>query len=88
MGVNFTGTYKIRLKGNAGDSILFRFGERIYEDGTLNPMTTVAGQVKSKGMGGPGAPDIAWQSDILFFDSDTTVGISLNSLFTLTDIWS
>lgn len=73
MGVNFTGTYKIRLKENAGDSILFRFGERIYEDGTLNPMTTVAGQVKSKGMGGPGAPDIAWQSDILIFDSDTTV---------------
>ena len=35
-------------------------------------MTTVAGQVKSKGMGGP-EPDIAWQSDILIFDSDTTV---------------
>jgi alpha-L-rhamnosidase len=63
MGVNFTGTYRIRLSGNAGDTISLRFGERIYEDGTLNPMTTVAGQIKKKGMGGPGAPDTAWQTD-------------------------
>jgi alpha-L-rhamnosidase len=26
-------------------------------------MTTVIGQIKRKGMGGPGAPDIAWQTD-------------------------
>ncbi|MCK0156468.1 glycoside hydrolase family 78 protein [Cellulophaga sp. F20128] len=63
MGVNFTGTYKIKLSGKPGDSINFRFGERIYEDGTLNPMTTVIGQIKRKGVGGPGAPDIAWQTD-------------------------
>jgi alpha-L-rhamnosidase len=63
MGVNFTGTYKIRLSGSEGDTITFRFGERIYDDGTLNPMTAVAGQIKRKGMGGPGAPDIAWQTD-------------------------
>jgi len=63
MGVNFTGTYKIRLSGNKGDTIIFRFGERIYDDGSLNPMTSVAGQIKKKGMGGPGAPDIAWQTD-------------------------
>lgn len=63
MGVNFTGTYKIRLSGNKSDTITFRFGERIYDDGSLNPMTTVAGQIKKKGMGGPGAPDIAWQTD-------------------------
>ncbi len=63
MGVNFTGTYKIRLTGNKGDTVTFRFGERIYDDGSLNPMTTVAGQIKKKGMGGPGAPDIAWQTD-------------------------
>ncbi len=63
MGVNFTGGYKIRVKGEKGDSIVFRFGERIYEDGTLNPMTTVCGQIKKKGSGGPGAPDIAWQTD-------------------------
>ncbi len=63
MGVNFTGTYKIKLSGNKGDTITFRFGERIYDDGILNPMTSVIGQIKTKGTGGPGAPDIAWQTD-------------------------
>jgi alpha-L-rhamnosidase len=63
MGENLTGTYRIRLSGNVGDTITFRFGERIYPDGTLNPMTTVIGQVKGKGIGGPGAPEIAWQTD-------------------------
>jgi alpha-L-rhamnosidase len=63
MGINFTGTYRIRISGNTGDSITLRLGERIYEDGTLNPMTAVCGQIKAPGMGGPGAPDIAWQED-------------------------
>lgn len=63
MGVNFTGTYKIKLSGNTGDTITFKFGERVYEDGSVNPMTTVAGQIKKKGVGGPGAPAIAWQTD-------------------------
>jgi alpha-L-rhamnosidase len=63
MGVNFTGTYNMKLSGKKDDTITFRFGERLYENGTLNPMTTVCGQIKRKGMGGPGAPDIAWQTD-------------------------
>jgi alpha-L-rhamnosidase len=63
MGINLTGLYNIKLSGSPGDTIRFRFGERLYEDGTLDPMTTVAGQVKQKGRGGPGAPDIAWQTD-------------------------
>jgi alpha-L-rhamnosidase len=63
MGVNFTGTYKIKLFGDVGDTIAFKFGERVYKDGRVNPMTTVAGQIKRKGVGGPGAPDIAWQTD-------------------------
>lgn len=63
MGVNFTGTYRIKLSGEIGDTITFRFGERIYDDGNLNPMTTVIGQIKKKGIGGPGAPEIAWQTD-------------------------
>ena len=63
LGINFTGTYKIKLSGAEGDTIIFKFGERIYEDGTVNPMTTVAGQIKRKGVGGSGAPDIAWQTD-------------------------
>ncbi len=63
MGINFTGTFNIKCSGIAGDTITFRFGERLYEDGTLNPMTTVAGQIKRRGVGGPGAPAIAWQTD-------------------------
>lgn len=63
MGVNFTGTYKIRLSGKVGDTITFRFGERIYDDGTLNPMTSVIGQIKKKGVGGLGSPEVAWQTD-------------------------
>ena len=63
MGVNFTGTYKIKLAGDYGDTITFRFGERIYEDSTLNPMTTVIGQIKKEGIGGPGSPEVAWQTD-------------------------
>ncbi|WP_277477305.1 family 78 glycoside hydrolase catalytic domain [Catalinimonas alkaloidigena] len=72
MGVNFTGTYKIKLAGDYGDTISFRFGERIYEDSTLNPMTTVIGQIKKKGIGGPGAPDVAWQTDSYVISDDTT----------------
>ncbi len=63
MGENFTGTYTIKLRGKTGDKINFRFGERIYKDGTLNPMTSVTGQIKKRGLGGPGAPEIAWQND-------------------------
>jgi alpha-L-rhamnosidase len=71
MGVNFTGLYRIHLKGNRGDTIFFRFGERIYDTGELNPMTTVAGQIKKKGRGGPGSPEIAWQSDTYIFGNKT-----------------
>ncbi|HAM10604.1 MAG: hypothetical protein A2X04_17210 [Bacteroidetes bacterium GWF2_41_9] len=67
IGVNFTGLYRIKLRGQKGDTITFRFGERIYENGELNPMTAVCGQIKSKGMGGPGSPDIAWQTDQYIF---------------------
>ncbi len=76
MGVNFTGLYRIKLKGIPGENIHFRFGERIYKDGTLNPMTTVAGQIKRKGMGGPGAPDIAWQTDTYIFGNNQEVWYS------------
>ncbi len=70
MGVNFTGVYRILLNGQAGDTITFRFGERIYEDGSLNPMTAVVGQIKRAGVGGPGAPDIAWQEDQFIFGEE------------------
>lgn len=73
MGVNLTGVFKIHMKGKTGDTIRFRFGERLYEDGTLNPMTTVAGQIKKMGRGGPGSPAIAWQTDSYIFGKEKEV---------------
>lgn len=70
MGVNFTGTYRIRVHGKQGDTIHFRFGERIFDNGELNTLTTVAGQIKQAN-GGPGAPAIAWQEDRYVFGAGT-----------------
>ncbi|HOW69561.1 MAG TPA: family 78 glycoside hydrolase catalytic domain [Phycisphaerae bacterium] len=80
MGQNFAGWVRLRVKGEAGDRVVLRYGELLYPDGTLNFMTSVAGQIKTArppattpgeplpsnkivSMGGPGAPDIAWQSE-------------------------
>ncbi|MDG1967991.1 MAG: family 78 glycoside hydrolase catalytic domain [Flavobacteriaceae bacterium] len=76
MGENFTGTYRIKIKGEKGDQINLRFGERIFRDGELNPLTSVVGQIKKKGMGGPGAPAVAWQSN------SYTIGDTLAHWFT------
>lgn len=73
MGVNFTGTYKIKMSGHKDDTISFRFGERLYEDGTLNTMTAVTGQIKKPGLGGPGAPDIAWQTDTYIMGDNSPI---------------
>ena len=73
MGENFTGTYSIKLSGQKGDKITFRFGERIYQDGTLNPMTSVIGQIKKSGLGGPGAPDVAWQTDSYIMGDESPI---------------
>ena len=73
LGVNLTGVFKIHMFGDTGDTVTFRFGERLYENGLLNPMTTVAGQIKRKGSGGPGAPDVAWQTDRYIFGAKSEV---------------
>ena len=62
MGQNFAGVARIHVKGKAGTKIRLRYGEDIHKDGSLNIMTTVAGQIK-QGNGGLGAPSIAWQED-------------------------
>ncbi len=71
-GLNFTGIPEIDFDVPAGTEITLRYGELIYDDGTLNPMTSVTGQIKRnitledgtvQSMGGPGAPEIAWQED-------------------------
>jgi alpha-L-rhamnosidase len=64
MGQNFAGWARLRVRGKAGDTVTLRYGELLNPDSTLNGMTTVAGQLKTAGRGGPGAPDIAWQKDV------------------------
>jgi alpha-L-rhamnosidase len=72
-GVNFTAIPEIRLNVPAGTRMMLRFGEILHADGTLNPMTSVCGQIKGMRknkdgveapIGGPGAPPIAWQQDV------------------------
>ena len=65
MGRNFSGVATFQLgKGPAGERITFRYGEQMTTNGTVNTMTAVCGQIKRKGVGGPGAPDIAEQIDV------------------------
>ena len=68
-GQNFAGWARLRLRAPAGTRIRIRFGELLNDDGTLNPLTSVCGQIKGRGkdgrpVGGPGAPEIAEQADI------------------------
>lgn len=65
MGQNFAGVAKIKVKGKTGNTIAMRYGELLYDDGRLNYMTTVAGQIKEiwNLSGGPGCPKTAWQED-------------------------
>jgi alpha-L-rhamnosidase len=71
-GQNFTGLARVRLEAPAGTSVVMRFGELLHPDGKLNPMTSVCGQIKGRrkdgenagqSVGGPGAPEIAWQAN-------------------------
>ena len=72
-GENFTGIPEIKITAPAGTKITFRFGELLHDDGTLNFLTSTAGQIKGMRKdaqghevpkGGPGAPVTAWQQDV------------------------
>ena len=68
LGRNFAGWVRLRVQGPRGTTVRMRMGERLYPDGSLNPMTAVAGQIKGlredgTPRGGPGAPEIAWQAN-------------------------
>ena len=63
LGQNFAGWARLKINGQAGTTVKLRYGELVYPDGMLNVMTSVCGQIKAKGMGGPGAPDVAYQSE-------------------------
>lgn len=69
-GKNFTGVPELQLNVPEGTELSLRFGELVHDDGTLNPMTSTAGQIKRPrkdddgndvSAGGPGAPITAWQ---------------------------
>jgi len=73
MGQNFAGWVRYQFKAPKGTQIRCRYGELLHDDGTLNPMTSVCGQIKGNRtnrngeevlIGGPGSPEIAWQADI------------------------
>ena len=63
LGQNFAGVIRFKAEAPAGTEIVFRYAELLNEDNTIDVNTSVAGQVKSPGRGGPGAPDVAWQED-------------------------
>ncbi len=66
MGQNFAGWVTLNPKGEPGRKIQLRYGELLFPDGTLDPLTSVAGQIKKAGMGGPGAPPVAYQADVYY----------------------
>ena len=72
LGQNFSGWAGLRFRAPAGTKIVMRYGELLNQDGSLNPLTSVCGQIKGRrknqdgvavNMGGPGSPEIAWQTD-------------------------
>lgn len=73
LGQNFAGTVTLRTAASAGTVIRLRYGELLYPDGTLNPMTSVAGQIKGArpadadaagGLGTGRPPAVADQADV------------------------
>jgi alpha-L-rhamnosidase len=72
LGQNFAGWARLRLTAPSGTEVRLRYAELLNPDGTLNPLTSVAGQIKGlrrttqgtlERIGGPGAPELAVQTD-------------------------
>lgn len=64
MGQNFGGWASFDFDVPAGTEISIRYGELLHEDGTLDPMSSVCGQIKNASKPQyPGAPPVAWQED-------------------------
>ncbi|MDY3069401.1 MAG: family 78 glycoside hydrolase catalytic domain [Parabacteroides sp.] len=73
MGQNFAGVVGIKVKGPKGTKIRIRYGEDVYTDGSLNVMTSVAGQQKrvwNADYTAPGQPPVAWQEDVYVLNGD------------------
>lgn len=72
LGRNCSGWASLRFDEPAGTKIVLRYGELLNPDGTLNPLTSVCGQIKgprknpstvTNDASGPSAPAVAWQTD-------------------------
>jgi alpha-L-rhamnosidase len=66
MGQNMGGVVRLKVQGARGTQVKIRYGEDVYSDGSLNVMTSVAGQQKKvwdADRSAPGQPPIAWQED-------------------------
>jgi len=67
MGQNFSGWASLKFDLPRGTQITLRYGELLHKDGTLNPMTSVCGQIKGKRNDALEAhPGLAWQQDVYF----------------------
>jgi alpha-L-rhamnosidase len=62
-GRNIAGVCEFCMAGAPGATLTFRYGELLFANGSVNGWTSVAGQIKGPGVGGPCAPAIAWQED-------------------------
>jgi alpha-L-rhamnosidase len=65
MGQNFSGLASFKFDLEKGTQVNLRYGELLHKDGTLNPMTSVCGQIKGErndSLESP--PGVAWQSDV------------------------
>lgn len=72
MGRNFAGWAALKVKGPAGTKVVMRYGELLNRDGSLNVMTSTAGQIKPGTRNQPeGVPVPAAQSDTYILKGDT-----------------
>ncbi|MBP5285015.1 MAG: family 78 glycoside hydrolase catalytic domain [Kiritimatiellae bacterium] len=68
-GANATGMPFFEFSSAPGDRIEIVYGERLNADGSVNPLTQTAGQIK-RGNGGDGAPALAAQRDLIVAGGD------------------
>ncbi len=71
MGQNFSGWASFNFNLPRGTQVNIRYGELLQKDGTLNPMTSVCGQIKGKPSHSLEAhPGVAWQEDVYIAKGD------------------
>ncbi|MFP4500074.1 MAG: family 78 glycoside hydrolase catalytic domain [Candidatus Hydrogenedentota bacterium] len=64
-GKNLAGRVRLSLSGPAGTTVQLRYGELLGDDGALNPMTAVCGQIKNQSVpDGSARPSTAEQRDV------------------------